>query len=214
MVRSVKHVDLIGLTIEAASGAPLILLREHDAPHRVLPIFVGPTEATAIALALGDESPPRPLTHDLMAALVDTVDASVERVEVTELRDGTFFAELAVSGPTGDRRLDSRPSDAIALAVRVDAPLFVSTAVLDEAGAILTEAIDENAIDEEVSRFRSVLDALDVADLRAGPGDEPPAATSEQADSGDVDAPRDDAAESGSEPDSGPDDPHDPPGVA
>ena len=69
-VRGVKQVELVALTVEAESRAPLVLLREQDAPRRVLPIFVGPVEATAIALALGDESPPRPLTHDLMVALV------------------------------------------------------------------------------------------------------------------------------------------------
>ncbi|HZA78132.1 MAG TPA: bifunctional nuclease family protein [Acidimicrobiales bacterium] len=183
-----KPVDLIGLSLEAGSGAPVVLLREHDVPRRVLPIFVGPTEATAIALALGDRLPPRPLTHDLLATLVETLHAHVERVEVTELRDGTLFAELAVSGPTGERRLDSRPSDAIALAVRVDAPLFVSGLVLDEAGATLAESLDEEAIDDAVAQFRSALDTLDHADLQADP------------------------AEGDTEPGSGPDHPPDSPG--
>ncbi|HET6953732.1 MAG TPA: bifunctional nuclease family protein [Acidimicrobiales bacterium] len=159
-----KHVDLIGLHLEASSGTPLILLREQDAPHRVLPIVVGGTEAAAIALALGDEPPRRPVTHDLMAALVESLGAHVDRVEVTELRDGAFHAELAMDGPTGAHRLDSRPSDAIALAVRVDAPLFVSEAVLDEAGAVLTEELDEESIEEEVARFRSFLDEVETAE--------------------------------------------------
>ena len=161
-------VDLVGLTIEAGSRAPVVLLREHESPRRVVPIFVGPNEAVAIALKLQGESLPRPLTHDLLAALVDTLGVHVDRVEVTELRDGTFFAELAVSGPTGVRRVDSRPSDAIALAVRVDAPLFVSADVLDEVGAVMGEVSGEEAsaeeIEEEVGRFRSFLDSI-------GPGD-------------------------------------------
>jgi hypothetical protein len=171
-VQGVKQVELVALTVEAGSRAPLVLLREQDAPRRVLPIFVGPVEATAIALALGDESPPRPLTHDLMVTLVETAQARVERVEVTELREGTFFAELAVSGPAGERRVDSRPSDAIALAVRVDAPLYVSGTVLDEAGAVWAEAIDEASIDEEVARFRSALEAVDPAQLQLDDGGE------------------------------------------
>jgi uncharacterized protein len=171
-VQGVKQVELVALTVEAGSRAPLVLLREQDAPRRVLPIFVGPVEATAIALALGDESPPRPLTHDLMVTLVETAQARVERVEVTELREGTFFAELAVSGPAGERRVDSRPSDAIALAVRVDAPLYVSGTVLDEAGAVWAEAIDEASIDEEVARFRSALEAVDPAQLLLDDGGE------------------------------------------
>jgi uncharacterized protein len=213
MVQSVKPVDLIGLTLEAGSGTPVVLLREHDAPRRVLPIFVGSTEATAIALALGDQSAPRPLTHDLLVTLVETLHAHVERVEVTELRDGTFFAVLAVSGPTGERRLDSRPSDAIALAVRVDAPLFVSGLVLDEAGATLGNRLDEKSIDEAVARFRSALDTLDPADLQADPAGEPPAATPEQGESADVDRPREETAEGDTEPGSGPDHPPDSPGA-
>ncbi|HEX6419682.1 MAG TPA: bifunctional nuclease family protein [Acidimicrobiales bacterium] len=176
-----KPVDLFGLTVEPGSGAPLVLLREHDEPHRVLPIFVGGPEAAAIALALGDERPPRPLTHDLMAEMVATLDLDVERVEVTELRDGTFYAALSVRGPTGTHRVDSRPSDAIALAVRVDAPLYASPEVLDEAGAILTYTADEETIDEEVERFRSALEGVDPADFadgspggEGGEGNEPP----------------------------------------
>ena len=92
---------------------------------------------------------------------------------MTELRDGTFFAELTVSGPIGERRVDSRPSDAIALAVRVDAPLYVAGAVLDEAGAVLAETRDEEAIDEEVARFRSALDAFDPARDDTGDADPP-----------------------------------------
>jgi bifunctional DNase/RNase len=84
----------------------------------VLAIFVGGPEAASIALAFSGESPPRPLTHDVMAELGASVDAHVEAAEVTDLRDGAFLAELALTGPAGGKRLDSRPSDAIALALR------------------------------------------------------------------------------------------------
>jgi uncharacterized protein len=190
-----RPVDVLGLNVEAANGGPLVLLREHDAPHRVLPISIGAPEAIAIGLALDREVPPRPLTHDLLATFVRDLDARIHHVEVTELRNGTFHAELAVEGPTGERRLDSRPSDAIALALRVDAPVFVSEDVLDEAGAILAvvtdddtveveigaeadaEAeieVDEEAIEAEVAKFRSLLDDLDPAQLT---GDDPTDAT-------------------------------------
>ncbi len=179
-----KHVDLAGLLVEADSGTPLVLLREQEAPHRVVPIVIGGVEAAAIALALSDEPPERPATHDMMIDMVATLDAQVERVEVTEVRDGSFRAELTVSGPTGERRLDSRPSDAIALAVRVDAPVFVSDELLDEVGAVLTDVEDEDEpgddevlvlgtidavpqadpdpeqVEEEVARLRAVLDDL------------------------------------------------------
>lgn len=180
-----KLVDIVGLHLEAASGAPLILLREHDAPHRVLPIFIGVPEAAAIYMAVSGQTPPRPFTHDVMAALVESLDARVERVEVTDLHDGTFVAELAVRGPSGGRRLDNRPSDAIALAVRVDAPLYVSDAVLDEAGTLLIGVPGDAAIDEEVARFRSLLDQLDPADFAAGPVPEPPPTETGEPDSDD-----------------------------
>jgi uncharacterized protein len=179
-----RPVDVLGLNVEAASGGPLVLLREQEAPHRVLPMSIGAPEAVAIGLALGHEVPPRPLTHDLLATFIHDLDARVDHVEVTELHDGTFHAALTVQGPTGERRLDSRPSDAIALALRVDAPVFVSEEVLDEAGAILAvvtdededdEAddvdvdagvgLDEETIEEEVARFRTLLDDLDPAHL-------------------------------------------------
>lgn len=164
--------QILGVHVEATSGTPLILLREDDSPQRVLPIFVGHMEAAAIAVALDGQAPPRPLTHDVMAELVLSLDARVDRVEVTGLRDGTFVAELAVTGPGGERRLDARPSDAIALALRVGAPTFVSDEVLDEAGTVLVEELDQEAIDAEVTEFRSLLDGLSPADFasdRASP---------------------------------------------
>jgi uncharacterized protein len=181
-----RPVDILGLNVEAANGGPLVLLREHDAPHRVLPISIGAPEAIAIGLALDHEVPPRPLTHDLLATFVHDLDARVDHVEVTELRNGTFHAELTVEGPTGERRLDSRPSDAIALALRVDAPVFVSEDVLDEAGAILAivtdedtvevdaePEVDEETIEAEVARFRTLLDDLDPAQLTGDDPDSP-----------------------------------------
>jgi uncharacterized protein len=170
----VRSVDVVGLDLEATTRSAVVLLREQDAPHRVLPIFVGGREALAIALALNGESPPRPLTHDLLAALIESVDAHLEHVEVTELQAGTFLAELALQAPGGGRSLDSRPSDAIALALRVHAPLFVSEAVLDEAGALLPVATEADEIDENVDRFRAFLDQVDPAEFDAGGGTRPP----------------------------------------
>ena len=163
-------VDLIGLHVETATGAPLVLLREHDLPHRVLPIFIGEAEAASIAVALSGEMPPRPLTHDLMAALVTSLEVHLDSVQVTDVVDGTFTAELTLSGPRGDHRLDTRPSDAIALAVRLGTPLYVNESVLDLAGSLLDDSDDENfiddeSIDREVADFRSFLDTLDPDDF-------------------------------------------------
>ncbi len=176
----VQRVDLVGIQLEATTGTMVVLLREQDEPHRVLPLFVGGPEASAIALGATGTSTPRPLTHDVMAALVDQLGARLDRVEVTELEDTTFFADLVLTGPEGDRRVDARPSDAIALAVRTGADLYVSEAVLDEAGAVVEEAGDETgpagppldpeAIDAAVEEFRDFLSDLDPEDFAdAGP---------------------------------------------
>jgi bifunctional DNase/RNase len=169
-----RQVEITGIALEATTGAPLVVLQETHAPHRAVPIFVGGPEAASIGLALAGETPERPLTHDLMADLVELFQARLDRVDVTELRDGSFMAEMTVSGPGGDRRLDTRPSDAIALALRLDAPLYVSDEVLEVAGSVFelaaddvtsddTEVLDDDAIDAAVAAFRDELDEVDPA---------------------------------------------------
>jgi bifunctional DNase/RNase len=144
----------------------LVVLREHDEPHRLLPLFVGGFEATSIALALGGSLPPRPLTHDLMVTLVERLDAAIDRVELTGFEDETFLAEMVLQGPNGEQRIDARPSDAIAMAVRVDAPVFVSDEVLERAGAApLPEEIDPAVIDQEVAAFSEFLSDVDPTDF-------------------------------------------------
>jgi uncharacterized protein len=165
-----KRVEVAALVVETNSGMPVVVLREHDAPHRLLSIVIGGPEATSIALAASGQRSPRPLTHDLMATLVGSLDGAIDKAEITELTDGAFIASLALHGPTGDQTLDTRPSDAIALAVRVGAPLYVSEAVLDEAGTLPPPepepepesepepTMDEAEIDHAVDEFRSFLD--------------------------------------------------------
>ncbi|HEU5309709.1 MAG TPA: bifunctional nuclease family protein [Acidimicrobiia bacterium] len=175
-----RQVEITGIALEATTGAPLVVLQETDAPHRTLPIFIGGTEAAAIGLALAGETPDRPLTYDVMAELVELLHARVDRVDVTELRDGAFLAEMTVSGPGGDQRLDTRPSDAIALALRLDAPLYVSDEVLEAAGSVFelsaddatsgdTELLDDDAIDAAVAAFRAELDDVDPASFDVDP---------------------------------------------
>ena len=115
------QVDLVGIQADPQTGAAVLVLREHDAPNRLLPIVVGGAEAASIALAAQGQVFPRPMTHDLMATLVERFDGHLDAVEVVDVHEGAFIANLAVSGPTGDLRLDTRPSDAIALAVRLHA---------------------------------------------------------------------------------------------
>lgn len=174
---NVHHlVDILGIHLESTTGAPVVLLREHDAPYRYLPVFVGDAEAAAIAFAVAGEAPARPLTHDVMAQLLDRLGAHVDAVEITELRDGTFFARLSVTGPTGHHDLDTRPSDALAIAVRFATPVYVDDGVLDEAGTLPQADPDDDGtdfdeadavyevtaigIDHQVEQFRTELDRL------------------------------------------------------
>ena len=183
-------VELIGIQVDPISGAAALVLREHDAPNRLLPIMIGQADASSIAIAASGTRLPRPMTHDLMASMVDALDGHLDAVEVTELHDGAFLANLTLSGPAGQRVIETRPSDAIALAVRMQAPMFVSETVLDEAGALPIDEPETDqlsldaSIDAEIDQFRAFLDELDpddfidttatdtpATDTRAGAGD-------------------------------------------
>jgi uncharacterized protein len=166
--------DLVGVQVE--EHGVVVLLRERDEPHRILPIVVGGLEAAAIVLGVTDTATPRPLTHDLLAALVEHFGARLDRVEVTELDGSTFHADLVLDEAGGAAsRVDARPSDAIALAIRAHAPLFVSEDVLDVAAAELldeapeahepAEPVDPEAIEAEVDEFRRFLTDVDPDDF-------------------------------------------------
>jgi uncharacterized protein len=127
------QVEVMGLSTSPASGgAYALLLRELNGRRR-LPIIIGAFEAQAIAMEIEQIKPPRPMTHDLLKQVIDTLGYSVTEVLITELREGTFYARIALDTPSNDE-IDSRPSDAVALAVRYNAPIFVSEDVLAEAG--------------------------------------------------------------------------------
>ena len=155
--------DLIGIRIELPTNTPILLLKEQDG-DRYLPIWINTPEATSIALARDGIQPERPLTHDLLATVIDELDAEVKDVVVTELKGGTFYADLTLTVDDGERVISSRPSDAVALAVRVDAPLFAQRRVLDEAGVQISDASDE----DEIEKFREFLDNIDPDDFAAG----------------------------------------------
>ena len=156
--------ELLGVRLEIPANAPVVLLRETTGDKRVLPIYIGPEEAKAIAMALEGVVPPRPLTHDLLRDVVTALGAELRKVTVTDLRDRTFYAELDLV--VGDRSIvvSARPSDAIALAVRVDAPLFASEAVLADAGTPSTEG-EEDEAEEIVDQFREFIDQVNPEDF-------------------------------------------------
>jgi bifunctional DNase/RNase len=130
------RVDIIGLSTSPSSGGAYALVLGEVEGNRRLPIIIGAFEAQAIALELEKIQPPRPMTHDLLRDTFEAVDVDVTEVVIDELREGTFFAKIRYEHDGEEHQLDSRPSDAVALAVRVDAPIFVAPMVLDEAGIV------------------------------------------------------------------------------
>jgi hypothetical protein len=133
------QVDIIGLSTSPSSGGAYALVLGEIDGNRRLPIIIGAFEAQAIALELEKIQPPRPMTHDLLRDTFEAVEIDVSEVVIDELREGTFFAKVRYQHNGEEHQLDSRPSDAVALAVRVDAPIYVAPAVLDEAGITADE---------------------------------------------------------------------------
>ena len=151
---------LMGVRVEVPTNQPIVLLRE-ESGTRYLPIFIGPPEATAIVYALQGMDTPRPMTLDLFTTDMSETGVRLEQVEITELHDGTFFAEITLRRGTETLRISSRPSDAIALAVRMDhdVPILAAEAVLDEAG-VLYESDEEEAAVPDIEEFREFLDQV------------------------------------------------------
>jgi len=139
---------VFGLTIDPQSKTPIVVLREAGG-DAVLPVWVGAMEAMAISLVLNNESLPRPLTHDLLLMTLKAFKAELRRVEINDLREGTYYAVLVLSGAEGRTRVDCRPSDAIALAMRAGAPILVEEEVLRLAAAEQKKA--EDAATSEIS---------------------------------------------------------------
>jgi bifunctional DNase/RNase len=164
------EVRLTDVRVDQPSNTPVVLLQEEGGAQRSLPIFIGAPEATAIALALQEIEPPRPMTHDLMRNLLDALGARVARVVVTEVRDTTYFAEIHLD--IGDRRLEvsSRPSDAIALAARTHSPLFVADELMESEGILVASDDDDDGEgasnpDELVGMFKEFLDQVKPEDF-------------------------------------------------
>ncbi|HLP15100.1 MAG TPA: bifunctional nuclease domain-containing protein [Bacteroidota bacterium] len=128
------QVDILGISSSPSNAGAYALILKELHGNRRLPIIIGAFEAQAIALELEGMKPPRPLTHDLMKTIIDTFAVSLNEVYINELRDGTFYAKLIIEGVSNTEEIDSRPSDAIALAVRYSVPMFVDADVLNEAG--------------------------------------------------------------------------------
>jgi bifunctional DNase/RNase len=162
------ELTLIGVRVELPGNQPIVLLKESEG-ERYLPIWIGTAEATAIAFALQGVVTARPMTHDLMKNVLEELGVSVERISITELREGTFYATIEMARNGSKYEISSRPSDAIALAVRVGVPIFANEDVLTEASIVIREDEDQ---EQEVERFREFLDNVRPEDFgeESGPG--------------------------------------------
>jgi bifunctional DNase/RNase len=170
----VIEVTVAGLGIAPPSSVPLLLLKERQG-ERVLPVGIGPLEAQAIVMPLQGVRPPRPLTHDIFVEIVASLGGHLRRVEITDLIESTFHARLMLETSGQERVYDIRPSDAVALAVRTETPIFVAEAVFDQAGIVstqVTQALDASAnppsessveVDEsKLTPFKDFIESLDI----------------------------------------------------
>lgn len=165
----------------------VVVLRETDS-KRYLPIWIGPFEADAIAMAIQGHEPQRPMTHDLLKSLISEMEGQITHIFVSDLQDNTFFARIAIDQRGRTIEIDARPSDAIALAVRVDVPIYVENHILDQAGVFFDE--EEQAApeatppeqepenegelnDESMSIFRDFINTLDLDNPGKGGPDTP-----------------------------------------
>jgi hypothetical protein len=164
------EVRLRAVRVDLQSNTPVLLLQETDGEGRTLPIFIGTPEAAAIAYALQGVTMPRPMTHDLMRDVLLSLDVQIERVVITELQNSTYYAELRLRRGGDVTVVSSRPSDAVAVAVRTGSPLFVSDELMDSEGILLaadsTEDEDDDLPpDELIGQFRQFLKSIKPEDF-------------------------------------------------
>ena len=157
--------QIYGVSFDMVGKQPIVLLKTVDG-NKFLPIWIGHPEAAAILMKLQGASTPRPMTHDLLSDVLEQLDAKCERVSVTELRDNTFYASITVSVNGSEIEIDSRPSDALALAVRVSAPIFAAEDVIEESAIEFEHEVEDT--EEVVDKFKEFLDEVTPEDFAQG----------------------------------------------
>ena len=153
------EMSIKGLMVDPITNMPIVILRDKDG-QRVLPIWVGIFEANAIALQIENISTPRPMTHDLLRNVIEDLKASVQKIVVCDLQENTFYALIYLSLNGDTLAIDARPSDAIALALRTRAPIFVEDTVIDNA-----KTVDFGSEKTDTDRLQKWLESLDPDDL-------------------------------------------------
>ncbi len=162
-----KEMILYGISFDVIGKQPIILLKTTDA-NKFLPIWIGHQETAAILMKLQGTELSRPMTHDLMSSIIQHLDARVMKVTVTELRENTFYALLTLGLEGGEVDVDSRPSDALALAVRTNAPIFAADQLIEDNAVEFDHDIEdsEEVVEEVVQKFRDFLDNVTPEDFR------------------------------------------------
>lgn len=154
-----QKMQIHGVNLDVMTNQPVVILKDADA-KRFLPIWIGQFEATSILMELQGVKPSRPLTHDLLKSMLEELKLHLVKVIINDIKDGTFFAQIFLKNKTSEFNLDARPSDAIALAVRLQAPIFVTDNVVEKASIV-----SEEGEEEEVKRFRDFLDNVTPEDF-------------------------------------------------
>ena len=157
--------QIYGVSFDMVGKQPIVLLKCAES-NRFLPIWIGHPEAAAILMRLQGASTPRPMTHDLMVDVLEQFEVKCTKVAVTELRDNTFFASITVSVGGSEIEIDSRPSDALALAVRVAAPIFAAEEVIEESAIEFEHEVEDT--EEVVDKFKDFLDEVSPEDFASG----------------------------------------------
>jgi bifunctional DNase/RNase len=157
-----KEMVLYGISFDVIGKQPIILLKTADA-NKFLPIWIGHQEAAAILMKLQGTDLPRPMTHDLMTSILDELHAEVLKVTVTELRENTFYALLTLRLDSGEIEVDSRPSDALALAVRTNAPIYAEDRLIEDNAIEFDHEVED--ADQVVEKFRDFLDNVTPEDF-------------------------------------------------
>ncbi len=167
------EVQIDSIRVSLVSHHRIVVLKDNDG--RYLPIWIGPFEADAITVALQGQDVARPLTHDLMRNIISETGATAQHIFVSELRDDIFFARIVLEVNGQPVQVDSRPSDAIALAVRLKVPIFVDESVLDKAAITPSQNIESLSPEEaeKLSAFRDLIEDLDLSDLGTGEDSSP-----------------------------------------
>ena len=167
-----QEMHIYGVSFDLVGKQPIVLLKTAEG-NKFLPIWIGHPEAAAILMKLQSATTPRPMTHDLVTDMLEQLGAQVVRITVTELRENTFFAQITVQQDGSEVEIDSRPSDAIALAIRADAPIYAADEGIEESAIEFEgDEINQEELEREVSKFKQFLDHVSPDEFAVGDEDE------------------------------------------